>query len=233
MQKPTESVHSIAEKVQAYLEFLSGLGVKGFDCSAQTLETLESWGQNPLKTSGGLADIAEELKQCRKCSLGESGCQAIMGAGKPGARVMFIGGWPEAGEKTSGKPYSGAAGELLARIVQAMALTPEEVYITHVLKCRPSENTPPQARDVRICCGFVQREIDIVGPAVICALGGTAAKALLGLSAPWTEIRGRFHDYRSIPVMPTFSPEYLLVNPSAKRQTWADIKQMLQKIKEG
>lgn len=224
---------TITSRLKNYLEFVSGLGFRGVDCSEQTLEILKSWGHSPLQTNESLIDIENELKQCRKCSLAAEGRGGIMGEGQPDARVMFVGGWPEPGDEATGRPYSGKAGELLGRIIQAMHLTRADVYITHALKCRPPQNYQPKTGEVGICCGFVKREIQVVQPAVIFSLGGLAASALLEKpSAGWEALRGRFDYYNDIPVMPTFSPEYLLANPAAKRQTWDDIKQVLQKLKD-
>ena len=223
----TENFVSITLKIQNYLGFVSSLGVKGADCSEQAMETLKSWGRRALPQEKTLFDIEEELSKCRKCRLAESGNQAIMGAGRPGVRLMFIGGWPEAEDGVSGRPYSGKAGELLTRIIKAMNLSNDEVYISYALKCRPDETVQPAAADVRICCRYVLQEIDIVKPDIICTLGELAALALLGTQVPWGELRGRFQYYKETPVMPTFSPEYLLDNPSAKRETWDDIKQIL------
>ncbi len=230
MSKTPENIFSVTSKLRNYLDFISSLGFKGVDCSEQTLEILRSWGNKPIKSRGTLHDIASELKTCRRCPLAGSGQHAVMGAGNPDARLMFVGGWPETEDAASGKPYSGRAGELLSRIIQAMDLTRDDVYISHVLKCRPLSDDEPAAGDIQICCGFVQGEIDLIKPAVICALGEVAARALLDTSASWAELCGRFHKYRNITVMPIFSPEYLLANPSAKRKTWDAVKQIIQKL---
>jgi DNA polymerase len=232
MSKSSVDMSALTTKLQNYLEFIANIGFKGVDCSEQTLETLKSWGQHPLKGNESLTDIGNELKQCRKCRLAAEGRAGIMGEGPPGARLMFVGGWPEPGDEASGRPYSGKAGELLGRIIQAMNLNREDVYITHALKCRPPQNTQPKAKDIEICCRFVQREIMAVKPAMIFALGEAAARAMLEDDSPWERLRGRFHDYNNIPVMPTCSPEYLLAQPSAKREAWDDIKRVLQKLKD-
>lgn len=219
-------------KLQNYLEFIANIGFKGVDCSDQALETLKSWGQHPLQENETLIDIENELKHCRKCRYAVEGRGGIMGEGQVGARIMFVGGWPELEDEGTGKPYSGKAGELLGRIIQAMDLTRENVYITHALKCRPPQNAQPTAKDITICCGFVQREIMAVKPAMIFGLGEAAAKAMLEVDSPWERLRGRFLNYNNIPVMPTYSPEHLLAHPSAKRETWNDIKRVVQKLKD-
>ena len=225
-------MHSITARLQNYLEFIANIGFKGVDCSAQTLATLKSWEQHPLQENESLIDIENELKRCRKCRLAVEERGGIMGAGKTEARIMFVGGWPEPEDESSGKPYSGKAGDLLGRIIQAMDLTRADVYITHALKCRPPQNAQPRTGEIKTCCGFAKREIHAVKPAMICALGEAAAKALLEDDSPWEKLRGRFHNYKNIPVMPTYSPEHLLANPSAKRKTWDDIKQVLEKLKD-
>ena len=232
MNKSSEDMHSITSKLQNYLEFISNLGLKGADCSEQALEMIKSWGHPPLPVNESLADIENELTKCRKCRLADHGHPGVMGAGRPGVRVMFVGGWPEPEDESSGKPYSGKAGELLGRIIQAMGLSRENVYITHVLKCRPPKNYQPKTGEIKTCCGFARREIHVVKPNVIFALGEAAADALLEEESAWEKLRGRFHYYHDIPVMPTFSPEHLLADPSAKRETWDNIKQVLKRIKE-
>ena len=230
MSKTPETIASITSRIRNYLDFISSLGFKGVDCSAKTLERLRSWGEEPVKTAETLADIAGELKHCRRCRLSRPGRHPVMGAGNPNAGLMFVGGWPEPEDAEFGKPYSGKAGELLTRIIQAMELSREEVYISHVLKCCPPPDGEPEAEDIRICCGFVRQEIDLVKPGVICALGEVAARALLDTRASWAELCGRFHSYRHIDVMPTFSPAYLLAHPAAKRETWDALKRILQKL---
>jgi DNA polymerase len=155
--------------------------------------------------------------------------QAVFGAGNPDAELLFVGEAPGEEEDRRGLPFVGRAGELLTRIIQAMGLRRQDVYIANILKCRPPGNRDPDAREIRNCSHFLWRQIEIIRPRVICALGGFASRTLLqspdGMGGIG-RLRGRFHDVRGIPVMPTYHPAYLLRNPSAKRLVWEDVKKI-------
>jgi len=230
MNKKPDTLLSITRQIQNHLAYLSSLGFKGMDCRRETLERINGWGCRPAAAGESLSDIEAELRQCRKCRLAGSNARAVPGAGNPDARLMFIGGCPEPADEASGQPFSGAGGELLTRMLTAMALSRDSVYISHAFKCVPPGDNPPEPRDIKICRHFLFREIAVVAPEMICTLGDAALAALLDEKASCTRLRGRFHEFKGIALMPTFSPAHLLANPSAKRETWEDMKQVIARL---
>jgi len=220
MSKKRDKLNAIAARVQDYLAYLADQGFTGVECSPDTLERVFSWGGNPDA-------IAAAVKHCRGCSLAAKGVQPVAGAGDPRARIMFVGGWPEPEDAQNNLPFSGRAGRLLGRMIEAMGFRRDSVYISFALKCRPPGDNSPGFRDIQICRRFLEREIAAVHPDVICTLGDTALQALLGESASCETDRGRFARFRDTVLMPTYSPAHLLAEPSAKRRTWQDMKQVL------
>ena len=173
-----------------------------------------------------LAELAREVERCRRCPLYRTRTHAVISDGSPDARLMFVGEAPGRDEDLQGKPFVGAAGQLLTKMIQAMGLTRDEVYICNVLKDRPPANRTPEPEEVEACLPFLQAQIAIVRPSVICVLGAVAAKALLGPHVAITKIRGHLTEYEGIPLVPTFHPAYLLRNPDAKKFAWADLKKV-------
>jgi DNA polymerase len=177
-----------------------------------------------------LRPIREEVATCVRCALGHTRTQAVFGVGDPGARLLFIGEAPGFDEDRQGEPFVGRAGQLLNDIIKAMGLRREEVYIANVIKCRPPQNRVPNPGEVGSCIGYLERQVEIIAPEVIVALGSVAAKAILGTEQPIGRLRNRFHDYRGIPVMPTYHPAYLLRNPAEKRKVWEDIQLVMARL---
>ena len=173
-----------------------------------------------------LGELAREVERCRRCPLYRTRTHAVISDGSPDARLMFVGEAPGRDEDLQGKPFVGAAGQLLTKMIQAMGLAREEVYICNVLKDRPPANRTPEPDEVEACLPFLREQIAIVRPSVICVLGAVAAKALLGPHVAITKIRGQLTEYEGIPLVPTFHPAYLLRNPDAKRFAWADLKKV-------
>ncbi|MBX6350850.1 MAG: uracil-DNA glycosylase, partial [Clostridia bacterium] len=175
----------------------------------------------------GFADLtalADFAAGCRRCGL-RAGCRGVVfGEGDPKARLFVVGEGPGAREDELGRPFVGRAGELLDRILAAAGFRREEVYITNVVMCRPPGNRTPEPAEVEACRPYLERKIELVDPQVIVALGATAARALIGPHARITAVRGRWHDYRGRPVMPTFHPALLLRDPSRKREVWQDFQ---------
>ena len=169
-------------------------------------------------------EIGEDCSRCKLHALGRS--RIVFGVGSPDASLMFVGEAPGAEEDRQGEPFVGAAGQLLTKIIEAIGLKRQEVYIANVIKCRPPGNRNPEPDEVERCEGFLFRQIDIVKPAVIVALGKFAAQSLLRTSDPITRLRGREYPYRDAILMPTYHPAYLLRNPSAKREVWEDMKRV-------
>ena len=167
------------------------------------------------------------IGDCRRCKLCEGRANIVFGDGSPLARLMFVGEGPGADEDRQGLPFVGRAGQLLNKIIEAMGLRREQVYIANVVKCRPPDNRTPHPDEVAACTPFLFRQIDIIAPAVIVALGSPASQALLETSAGITKLRGTFREFRGIPVMPTFHPAYLLRNPAAKKEVWDDMRKVM------
>ena len=174
--------------------------------------------------------IRAEVVACRSCDLCRTRTQTVFGVGDPETRLLFVGEGPGADEDRQGEPFVGRAGRLLNDIIKAMGLRREQVYIANVVKCRPPENRVPNAVEVGSCIGFLERQIEIISPEIIVTLGSVATKALLGVEASMGRLRGRFHAYRGIPLMPTYHPAYLLRNPAEKRKVWEDIQMVMERL---
>jgi DNA polymerase len=170
------------------------------------------------------ADIGADCRRCKLCTLGRS--QIVFGVGNPKARLMFVGEAPGEDEDRKGEPFVGRAGQLLTKIIEAIGMTRDQVYIANVIKCRPPGNRNPEPDEVASCEPFLFRQIDVIQPKVIVPLGKFAAQSLLKTMDPITRLRGRQFDYRGAVLIPTFHPAYLLRNPSAKREVWEDMKKV-------
>jgi DNA polymerase len=175
--------------------------------------------------------IRGEVAGCTRCSdLVACRSQTVFGVGNPNARLMFIGEAPGADEDRQGEPFVGRAGQLLTRIIEACRLRREEVYIANVLKCRPPSNRTPLPDEVLNCRGYLERQIAIIRPEMICCVGVVAAQAILNTTVPIGRLRGKFHDYQGVPVVCTYHPAYLLRNPDAKRFVWDDMKMLMRRM---
>jgi uracil-DNA glycosylase len=170
------------------------------------------------------ADIGPDCSRCKLHTLGRK--QVVFGVGNPNADLMFVGEAPGADEDIQGEPFVGRAGQLLTKIIEAINLRREDVYIANVIKCRPPQNRNPEPDEVEQCEPFLFRQIDVIKPKVIVALGKFAAQSLLKTTEPITRIRGREYRYRDAILMPTYHPAYLLRNPSSKREVWEDMKRV-------
>lgn len=180
------------------------------------------------QTSGieSLEGIRTDLGDCRRCKLAPMRKHIVFGSGNPNADLMFVGEAPGADEDEQGMPFVGRAGQLLTRIIQAIEMRREDVYICNVLKCRPPGNRAPESDEVAACRGFVMRQVASVRPRVICALGTYAAQALLGTKDSIGRLRGHFIDFHGAKLMATFHPAYLLRNPAEKRKVWEDVQKI-------
>jgi uracil-DNA glycosylase family 4 len=171
-----------------------------------------------------LIAIREELGECHRCQLSATRKNIVFGEGDEKARLVFVGEGPGYDEDAIGRPFVGKAGQLLTRIIAAIGMRRDEVYITNVVKCRPPQNRTPWPNEIARCYPFLVRQLRAIHPAVICALGNTPAQTLLGTDAGITTLRGTFRLWEGIKVMPTFHPAYLLRNPERKKETWNDMK---------
>ncbi|OFW18813.1 MAG: DNA polymerase [Acidobacteria bacterium RIFCSPLOWO2_02_FULL_65_29] len=168
------------------------------------------------------ADIGPDCSRCKLHTLGRR--QVVFGVGNPEASLMFVGEAPGADEDIQGVPFVGRAGQLLTKIIEAIDLKREDVYIANVIKCRPPQNRNPEQDEVETCEPFLFQQIDMIKPKVVVALGTFAARALLRTLDPISRLRGRVYEYRGAKLIPTFHPAYLLRNPSSKREVWEDMK---------
>lgn len=180
-----------------------------------------------------LALLTEEVKKCTKCAgLAATRTQTVFGQGQVGVELCFVGEAPGADEDAQGLPFVGAAGQLLNKIIVACGMKREEVYICNIIKCRPPGNRAPLPDEASNCRGFLERQIELVKPKFICALGGCAATNLLNTTKSLGMLRGKFHDYNGIPAIVTYHPAYLLPhrNPEKKREVWEDMKMLLARM---
>lgn len=183
--------------------------------------------------------LREQVLSCKKCPhLVAKRTNVVFGVGNVDAELMFVGEAPGEDEDLQGEPFVGKAGQLLTKIIIAMGLTREKVYIANILKCRPDNpdpkgNRPPTPEEIKMCFPYLQQQIKIIQPKVIVALGKTAVQGLLGEVVQITQYRGKWKSYRGIPVMPTYHPSYLLRNPSiiVKRQVWEDMLAVMEKLR--
>lgn len=180
-----------------------------------------------------LATVAETVKVCTRCSLHATRKQTVFSRGNPEAELCFIGEGPGADEDAQGAPFVGKAGQLLDKMIAAMGLRQDEVYIANVVKCRPPDNRTPEPAEMASCLPYLNEQLDSVRPRVIVALGGTAVRGLLGPTAGITKIRGTWRLYRgATPLMPTFHPAYVLRQPTkeVRGMVWSDLQQVLNEL---
>ncbi|HEX7124870.1 MAG TPA: uracil-DNA glycosylase [Thermodesulfobacteriota bacterium] len=174
--------------------------------------------------AASLAEVRERLGDCRRCKLWEGRTNIVFGVGNERARLMFVGEGPGRDEDLQGEPFVGRAGQLLTKIIEAIGLRREQVYIANVVRCRPPDNRRPEPDEIAACQPFLRQTMAVVRPRVVVALGSVAAQTLLGTTRGITALRGKFHQAGDYRVMPTFHPAYLLRNPAAKREVWEDMK---------
>jgi uracil-DNA glycosylase len=237
------------EQLRQYLEFYRDLGVKTLyrrtavplphrrgsenavadpPAAATDLPSLAPDSDTMLK-------ILEDIGDCRRCRLHEGRSKIVFGSGNERSPLVFVGEGPGADEDEQGLPFVGRAGQLLTQMIEGTAgkegipLKRDQVYICNVVKCRPPGNRTPEPDEMEICGQFLFRQLMAIRPKAICALGGTAAKALLGVKEGVTKLRGNWHKWHDIPVMVTYHPSYLLrpYNQNAKREAWEDLRKVL------
>ena len=235
----------MSREIADHLRYYADLGVTGLSRDAtwrdraadagsslasgpsRSTPTEQSAGAVTLHAAGESLDeikfeIGPACMRCKLCALGRT--QIVFGVGHSKARLMFVGEAPGEEEDKRGEPFVGRAGQLLTKIIEAIGLSREQVYIANVIKCRPPNNRNPDPDEVAACEPFLFRQIDVIQPSVIVPLGKFAAQCLLKTTDPITRLRGRRFDYRGTTLIPTFHPAYLLRNPSAKREVWDDMK---------
>ncbi len=179
-----------------------------------------------------LEELRAAIGDCRRCKLWSGRTHLVFGVGNPMAAIMFVGEGPGRDEDLQGEPFVGRAGQLLTDIItKGMGLKREDVYIANVVKCRPPDNRNPEPDEIKSCEPFLLKQIELIKPRVIVALGKFAVQTLLKSTIPITRLRGTWHDYHGIKLMPTLHPAYLLRNPGDKKLVWEDIKKVLEEIR--
>ncbi len=186
-----------------------------------------------VRRADTLEALRAEIGDCRRCKLWPGRTHLVFGVGDPHAKLMFVGEGPGRDEDLKGEPFVGRAGQLLTEIItKGMKLRREDVYIANVIKCRPPDNRNPEPDEIAACQPFLRRQVEIIGPSVLVALGTFAAQTLLGLRTPISRLRGHWYDYHGIKLMPTLHPAYLLRNPNDKKLVWTDIKMVLAELEK-
>ncbi len=180
--------------------------------------------------SDALLAVREELGECSRCKLAAGRTKLVFGVGRPDADLVFVGEGPGADEDAQGEPFVGKAGQLLTRMIEAMGLRREDVYIANVVKCRPPGNRDPEPDEIAACEPFLKAQIAALSPRIIVALGRFAVQTLLRDPTPITRQRGRWREYEGVKLMPTFHPAYLLRNPAEKKKAWEDLQLVMKEL---
>lgn len=223
---------NIVKEIKSVLEFYQALGFEHLPVKFRTKNHKMRRKDNHHSKEVALKVLREEINDCRRCKLSNKRTNIVFGEGNPDADLMFIGEAPGKEEDLQARPFVGDAGMLLTRLIERMGFSREDVYIANIVKCRPPMNREPEADEIEKCRVFVERQIEIIRPKVIIALGRIAALTLIGDSRlKITSIRGNFFDYKAIPLMPTFHPAYLIRNPKDKWLTWDDAQKVLEKLR--
>ena len=211
------------EELRAYLAWADDAGL-------QILAQAESRKpQAPMKLTV-LEDVRNQIGECTRCKLHKGRHNIVFGVGNPKARLMFVGEAPGEDEDLQGFPFVGKAGQLLTKMIEAMGLRRDDVYICNTVKCRPPNNRNPEPDELEACEPFLKGQLAAVKPEVVVTLGKFAAQALLRDDTPVSRLRGRWREYEGIPLMPTFHPAYLLRSPGEKGKVWEDLKQVMKKL---
>lgn len=211
-------MNNITREIKNYFEMEKENGISEYFFSAKPKDTK-------------LSLIKNEVVYCQKCPLGKMRTKAVFGSGNINAKLMFIGEAPGHDEDIQGLPFVGEAGMLLTKIIEAMAIKREDVYISNILKCRPPKNRSPLPEEISACINYLYAQIDMIKPRIICTLGKFASQALLNTGTNISKLRGNWHEYRGVKLMPTYHPAYLLRNPKDKKIVWEDMKKIIEALK--
>ena len=239
-----------AAEIRRQLEFYQDLGIRQIyrrtpappsmaqSTTPALIPVLETVLPGLAPDNDTLERICSDIGDCKRCRLHAGRNKIVFGAGNPETKLVFVGEGPGADEDAQGLPFVGRAGQMLTQMIEGTAskegipLKRSDVYICNVVKCRPPENRAPEADEMQICGQFLFRQLSVLKPRAICALGGTAAKALLGGKDGVTKLRGKWHKWHDIPLLVTYHPSYLLrpYNQDAKRESWEDLKMLLHAV---
>jgi uracil-DNA glycosylase len=222
-----ENINELISDLKTYLEYLKGMGIVSLPTSEKKSDEP---GQSTIIT---LAEVRKELGDCKRCKLHRGRKTIVFGEGNEKATLMLIGEGPGYDEDVQGRPFVGKAGQLLTKILQSINLPREEVYIANIIKCRPPQNRNPEPDEIQSCHPFLMKQICVIQPKIICALGTFSAQTLLKTETKITALRGKLFDLEGIKVIPTYHPAFLLRNPDKKREVWEDMKKIVELIGSG
>lgn len=242
MNPIADELRAIVEDLQRYLAWEAEQG-KVSILSARAAPSRSSEAAHrpstappaPVKPAArrSLEDVRDELGDCTRCKLCKGRTQIVFGVGNPKAELVFVGEGPGAEEDAQGLPFVGAAGQLLTKMIEAMGLRRQDVYICNVVKCRPPGNRDPEPDEIEACEPFLKAQLASIQPRAIVALGRFAVQTLLRDKTPITRLRGTWREFSGIRLMPTFHPAYLLRYPSEKRRAWSDLQQVMKFLGKG
>lgn len=240
-----EAFAALVTEARRTIGFLADLGCQGFDCAPESLAKVADWGrprrQTPPKAAAPPVEPAAPAKaapltietirsrwgDCRRCDLSAGRRSLVFGEGPAGARLMLIGDVPSPEDDGKGRPFTGEAGDLLTKMIGAMGLSRDAVYLTTVLKCCPQSGRNPLTDQTGACRPLLDAQIRAVNPELIVTLGAVATQVLLGGDRPVAGMRGQFQTFHTWTVMPTFHPAFLLTHPDSKKDAWADLKKIM------
>jgi uracil-DNA glycosylase len=218
---------AIARQAKEHVAWLERGGVVGLPIQGKApAAPRKPAAPNPTS----LQTIRDELGDCQRCKLRDKRTNIVFGVGNADAPLVFVGEAPGADEDRTGEPFVGAAGQLLTKMIEAMGLTRADVYICNILKCRPPGNRNPEPDEIAECEPFLVKQLAAIRPRMIVTLGKFAAQCLLRSDAPISKLRGAWKEYQGIPLMPTYHPAFLLRTPSAKREVWADLQEVMREL---
>lgn len=228
MQEWEIELNLITEMLKVRLDILKSEGISYIANSWNRVGeiTMQELNSRPQK----LEILEKRIDGCERCKLCAGRTNIVFGSGNPEARLAFVGEAPGKDEDLQGKPFVGRAGQLLTKMIEAMGLKRDDVYICNLIKCRPPENRDPEADEVLACEPFLKEQLDIIKPTVIVGLGRHACQTLLKTTTPMSQLRGNWQTYDGIKFMPTFHPAYLLRNPPAKKFVWEDLQAVMKEL---
>ena len=221
MQDWEIELNNITNMLKVRLEILKESGLTYMPKHTEVLQN---------NNNSGLELLQKSLIDCKRCKLCEHRNKVVFGCGDPNASLVFVGEGPGADEDAQGEPFVGRAGQLLTKMIIAMGLTRDQVYICNVVKCRPPQNRDPESDEIAACEPFLKQQLSIIKPRIIVGLGRYACQTLLQTTTPIAKFRGQWHEYEGIKFMPTFHPAYLLRNPPAKKFVWEDLQAVMKEL---
>ena len=231
-----EGLTDLLGQIKRHLTNSQEIGLDSPFLSTESLQYLTGGPQLdavPLRENSyceSLEELEHFIDTCDRCKLSKARKTIVFGEGSPHARLVFVGEAPGVEEDIAGKPFVGAAGKLLTDVIKAMGLTRDKVYICNVIKCHPPHNRDPEPDEIEMCFPFLQNQISLIKPEIICTIGRIPAQSLIDRDFKITRGRGQWHSFMDIPVMPTYHPAYLLRYPQAKKHVWDDVQKIMKKL---